>query len=280
VSGLFRDFLRRKNMKIQSFAVSVCVVLAAYVGSEAWAADLCSGSVRDAAVETYEEPSGLVESAYMPYRGYGSVQITNDGIVRVYIDGDPPAAGRDRREPAESYALVMDTHGLSLACSRDECFLDRYGTDVEERNLTSDVSLTPFLDPAEIEAGDYDSETLVEINGDLGFDILFSSGSGEVEVLNGDGLGFLRVEFGVLPDLPSFVNCCSVWCGVGHGGCWRCCFFGEQPSCSCAGGDPVCQCEDGGSGTGGAYMIDVGSFEFFPVGGVVAEREGLHWGNP
>jgi hypothetical protein len=99
----------------------------------------------------------LIENA-LPYRGYGEVDIVEDGALVIQLNGEVsivPATGDVKVEPEESLVYRVDPTDLQLVESDGVYFLDRHGLELEARGLKwTDVSRIPFVtDHKETEGG-------------------------------------------------------------------------------------------------------------------------------
>ena len=106
----------------------------------------------------------------LPYHGYGTLAILNDGTLVIDVGGElvyDAAADEFTVASMETIAYRIDTAGLSLVEHRGEVFLDRNGAQVADRGLTRErVSVTPFPAPNSAD-GESHRRSIMDFSGDL-----------------------------------------------------------------------------------------------------------------
>ena len=223
----------------------------------------------DAAGEAAELTPSL--AAALPYDGYGSVAILDDGILLITLGGEIVAEDRDPTDSA-TYLGQLDTSGLTLVEHDGEVFLDKNGVHIAARGLSPEqMTRQGFQDAAALEP-DTPRQALVEIRGDL--DLSYNSVTGDLTVAGtgmedprrklrftvrvgdtpgggGDGQdpvcassssgdGLTPGETPIWLNQPSEMSsACSVSCK--HGDCTITC---NSTGCKtyCSSGQPVCIC--------------------------------------
>lgn len=87
-------------------------------------------------------PDLRVKNNQVPYAGFGSVMIVNDGTIIIEIGGKETVEYADDDEetltvsPYDAIAFHMDITGLALVDAGGEVFLDRGGKQIAERGLS------------------------------------------------------------------------------------------------------------------------------------------------
>ena len=226
------------------------VVLAALIAATNPQAEKQDGTTQATAVQALdvvalEKADAVFDPTCVPYVGYGSVTVLNDGVVIVRLDGDPPPSDdAEWREPIEAYSLAINPNGLSLVNMGGAYYLDRDGAQLRQRGLAptdiSKVSLGVGLEQFTGSCGRY---SVLDIRGELMFEWDSESGRGYLEVTAADGSGGFDFEFGGrTAGLPWHPWCCSIHCGL-FAHCWRCCPPLYWAHCFCdTDGNAVCEC--------------------------------------
>lgn len=226
------------------------VVLAALIAATNAQAEKQDGTTQATAVQALdvvapEKAAAAFDPTYVPYVGYGSVTVLNDGVIIVRIDGDVPASDdADWRDSIESYSLAMNPDGLSLIAAGSEYFLDRDGTELEQRGFSPpEVSKVRLGDEPEEAPRGCDRHSVLDIEGQLVLDYLRESGQGLLQVCNeavAFTLNFVVYEQGSSGGGDN--SHCEAHCT--RGDCEITCPPMRHAVCYCTYlGVPVCRCE-------------------------------------
>lgn len=203
----------------------------------------------------------------LPYSGYGSVAILDDGMVLITLGGefriDPAkedSAGRPEFvvTPGCTIGYQMGTTGLALVQYKDdEVFLDKDGTELARRGLGPDQVVRTTFRHSNVAAQGANRFALVSLNGDLNANIDRADGELAVTVTDRETGRTLRFTGVItdggskaLPDSdprisllePPVLEPSNREIACAQGSCTITC---EQRGCAAycdTSGEPVCRC--------------------------------------